>query len=188
MGAIDGRKQSYKQIIDVIESLGHSLVTKHVLERQIHEIRAETEAEAELAAKKIQQWIRRAEILVYEVTKPDISIGFEIATAISNSKPVIVLYEIGAGEVPHGLKGVHSEKLQLVGYSNDTLVESISIALEFARETNDIRFNFFVPPSISLYLDWIAQKKKIPRSVYLRTLIEKDRENDEEFQLSQSLT
>lgn len=36
----------------------------------------------------------------------------------------------------------------------------------------DLRFNFFLSPKLSNYLDWVAKNKKVSRSVYLRHLID----------------
>lgn len=182
MGAIDGNQKRYKQIIDLIEELGHSVLTKHSITSNIDDIRSETPAEAELAAKKIQSWIKKADIVIYEVTRPDISIGYEISTALATQKPVIVLYESGVGEPPHGLKGIQIEKLQVLEYSDKTVKEALQLALEYASDTSDVRFNFFISPTIGVYLDWISKNKKVPRSVFLRDLIQKDMESNAEYQ------
>jgi len=181
MAAIDGSKDDYRKIIHAIEKSGHSLVTNHLLDRKIEDIENESADEAELAAKKIQQWIKKADVIIYEVTKPDVSIGFEVASALHLGKPVVVLYRSDNGSVPHGLKGISSDKLQVLSYDHNTLEELIKLSLEYAQETNDTRFNFFISPNLSHYLDWVSQTMKIPRSVYLRKLIEDDRESHSEY-------
>lgn len=55
-------------------------------------------------------------------------------------------------------------------------------AMSKAENKVDVRFNFFVTPRILLYLDWLAKNKKLPRSVYLRNLIESDMEKNKEYQ------
>lgn len=176
-GPLDGNKEVYARIDKKIEALGYSLVTRHAIERDIKDVETETEAESELAAKKISSWIKKADIVVFEASRPDVSLGFEIASALNMSKPVIVLYH-KSGQVPHGLKGIHNDKLQLICYDDQTLEEMLEYSLEYAEESSDIRFNFFIPPRIVQYLDYIAREKKIPRSVYLRTLIEEDMEKN----------
>lgn len=181
--AIDGDKKSYARIINFLESkTDNKLLTRHALERKMSDIRKETEAESELAAKRIERWIKKADLMIFEVTKSDVSIGYEVANSLNSMKPVIVLYKEGFGAQPHGLKGIKSDKLQVIGYSDDTLQEVLSIALDNAQDSLDVRFNFFIPPSISSYLDWMAKYKKIPRSVYLRNLIQSDMNANQEYQ------
>jgi hypothetical protein len=44
-----------------------------------------------------------------------------------------------------------------------------------------VRFNFFVSPKILTYLDWVGQKRMIPKSVFLRNLIEREMKKDRDF-------
>ncbi len=182
MTAVDGNSQDFKKIVSTIEKLGHELVTKHYLERKIDEIIKESPAESELYAKKAQSWIKKADILIFETTKPDVSVGYEVALALNMLKPVIVLYNEELGLPPHSLKGYNLEKLQVLGYNNHTLEEILELALEHASDSADVRFNFFISPKIGNYLDWISRRKKIPRSVYLRRLIDNDMQMNSEFQ------
>jgi hypothetical protein len=181
MGAVDGNKKDYKKIIEIVESLGHEVVTMHAFEREIKDIENESPQEAELVAKKLLQWIKASDTVIYEISKPDISIGYEVANALNLGKPVIVLYRSNGGAIPHGLKGLNSDKLQIDSYDDDTLPELLKVALDYAQDVSDIRFNFFISPALSNYLDWISQHKKVPRSVYLRDLIEKDMEKNREY-------
>lgn len=174
------RLKRYEQIISVIEKNDCELVTRHVIERKIDELQSETTADAELYVKKLMNWFKKADVLLFEASQPDTSIGFEIATALNMSKPTIILFENGRIK-PHALLGLHSEKIQVLGYEEHTLQELLELAIDYARDTADVRFNFFVTPSIGAYLDWIAQNKKIPRSVYLRNLIEDDMNNNQEY-------
>lgn len=181
MGPIDGNKERYKRIISRIEELGHEVVTKHSIERKMSDIVHESDSDTELMAKKLERWIRQADLIMFEVTRQEVSIGYEIATAINMMKPVIVLYEDMGKNVPHGLKGIKSDRVQVHAYSEETLDELIELAIDYAGETADVRFNFFITPSIGRYLDWVAQQKKLPRSVYLRNLIELDMERNDEY-------
>ena len=66
-------------------------------------------------------------------------------------------------------------------YNGLDLREVIKRSLEYLSEQMDTRFNFFISPKIGSYLDWIAKKKKTPRAVYLRKLIEKEMKENKEF-------
>jgi len=39
-------------------------------------------------------------VIVFEASKPDVSLGYEVASALHFGKPVIVLYRANTGAVP----------------------------------------------------------------------------------------
>ena len=178
---VGGDKEDFKMICQLIEKLDHSLVTDHYLSRNLSDIDKESPEESKFYVERSMKWIKSADVVVFETTKPDISIGYELAVAVSLHKPVIVLYNDTKSKAPNSIKGVEREKLQIVGYNRDTLVEVLDIVLENAHDSADVRFNFFISPSIGSYLDWIAKNKKVPRSVHLRNLIQRDMEENEEY-------
>ena len=181
VAALNGDSKDYKIIYDKIKSLGHELVTNHFLKRTSNEVFDESPEESELYVKRANRWMRQADVVLFETTRPDVSVGYEIATTLNLQKPAIILYRKQAGHPPNSLKGISSDRLQVLAYNDDTLAELLEIALEYAAETADVRFNFFITPTISRYLDWISQTKKLPRSVYLRNLIELDMERNSEY-------
>lgn len=178
---LEGNQDDFLRIVKKIQDLGHELVTDHFLTRTISDLEQEAEAEAELYDKKSMQWFKRADIVVFECTYSNSSQGYELATAMNLMKPVIVLYRKGVGESPYRLRGMTSDKLQVLSYDDTTLEEVLEAALEYASDSNDIRFNFFISSEIFQYLDWISSRKKIPRSVYIRRLIEDDMHRNEEY-------
>jgi hypothetical protein len=181
VGSVEGNKEDYKKIIETAKDLGWEVLTEHSLERSMEDIKEESEEEAELYAKKMLQWIKKADVVLVEATKAALGSGFELATALNLSKPVIVFYQPEDGERPHVLKGISSDRLQVVSYNNETLKEALKFALDYAAETQDTRFNFFISPKHQNYLDWIAKHQKIPRSVFLRHLIEEHMVENKEY-------
>lgn len=178
---VGGDKEDFKRICQFIEKLDHTLVTHHYLNRNLSDIDKESPEESKFYVERSMKWIKSADVVVFETTKPDISIGYELAVAVSLHKPVIALYNDKKAKAPNSIKGVEKEKLQIVGYNEETLDEVLDIVLDNAADSADVRFNFFISPAIGNYLDWVAKNKKIPRSVYLRNLIQKDMEDNEEY-------
>lgn len=125
--------------------------------------------------------VKDADIVVMEVSGHSVSIGYLIGKALENSKPVIALYK--KGHTPVFLKGIVDQKLIFVEYDENNYLSVIDTALKKAKSVIDVRFNFFVSPKILTYLDWIAQKRMVPRSVFLRNLIEKELKKDKEFKI-----
>jgi hypothetical protein len=61
------------------------------------------------------------------------------------------------------------------------LEREVPLMIDFVSEVQDTRFNFFVSPSIATYLDWVSKEKRVPRSVYLRRLIDQDMSGNDEY-------
>ena len=130
--------------------------------------------------KKIVRWIDKADFSVIEGSFPStLHIGHEITLTLEKNKPVIVLYTKGAEPVV--FKGLKDERIIWVEYNDANLKKVLGEAVEAARKNIDVRFNFFVSPKILMYLDWVAQHRMIPRSVFLRDLIEKEMKKDKDF-------
>ncbi len=181
IGDLGGNKNDYKSITSVIKKHNGELITDHSLVRTLKDIETETPEDAELYAKKMSQWLKQADVVVVETTIPLLGAGYEIAIALQLGKPVICLYRPDGKNTPHVLKGLESDKLQVIGYNDKNLEEALSLALSYATEQMDTRFNFFVSPSIVNFLDWVSKKKRLPRAVYLRRLIEEDMRSNTEY-------
>jgi len=171
--------ENYRCIIENLKALGHKLF-ENVSPSTVKSVYGLTDEEKIDYYRQVLNWIKNCDVVVTEASYPSLGVGFEISTALEKGKPVIVLYTEGEG--PHFLEGLESEKLIIIKYSLDDLKQQLKDSLQFAAEQADIRFNFFIPPSISNYLDWISKEKRIPRSVYLRRLIEADMGKNPEYE------
>lgn len=169
----------YKRIVETISKVGYQVfedTTKVSLEEAINK----SDKERVDYYKNVLKWIDRADVVVVEASFPStLSIGHEISLAVEKSKPVIVMYL--EGRDPSFMLGLRSDKIIWVKYSDKDLEAGLRGALKQAKEKADVRFNFFVSPKILAYLDWVAKKRMIPRSVFLRDLIEKEMRKDREF-------
>ena len=181
IGAVNGDKNDYKTIVDTAKKLGWALVTEHSLKRNLNEVESESDEESQLYAKRMTAWLRETDAVLVESTKNNLGAGFEIATALNLGKPVIVMYRLDKGSAPYVLKGISSDKLQVISYNDRTLHDAVKLALDYASESQDTRFNFFISPNHQNYLNWIAKNRKIPRSVFLRRLIDEHMKNNEEY-------
>jgi len=123
--------------------------------------------------------VRQADICVFEISLHSLSVGYLIKYALDLNKPVIALSQ--ALTSPAVFREIKSDRLFFVVYKNGDLGKKLEKILKKASEQLDVRFNFFITPPLLAYLDWIANRKRIPRSVYLRSLIESDMKKNEEY-------
>jgi len=125
--------------------------------------------------------VKKADIVVMEVSGHSMSMGYLISKALEMNKPVIALHD--KKHTPIFIKGIDDQKLIISEYDPESIEEVIKEALKKANSLIDIRFNFFINPKILNYLDWVAQKRMQPRSVFLRNLIEREMKKDKEFKI-----
>jgi hypothetical protein len=129
--------------------------------------------------KETLQDIGKADIIVMEISGHSMSMGYILSKTLEMNKPVIALYTADAQ--PIFVAGINNPKLILKEYKPDNMEKIIWDSLKEAKGLIDMRFNFFVSPKILNYLDWVGQKRMIPKSVFLRNLIEREMKKDREF-------
>lgn len=182
-GALSGKEkylENYKAIVAHLRLRGHKVFAEHILtEGKEKQVKQQTAEDRENVYKDLLKKIKTSDMVVAEISTPSVSIGHEITNALEMSKPVIIMHI--PGETSSLLEGKVDEKLHIVTYNLENLNEVLDKALEEARLKMDVRFNFFVSPKILAYLDWVAQKRMVPRSVFLRNLIEREMKKDKEF-------
>jgi hypothetical protein len=171
--------ENYNTIVSTLNKLGCSVfedTTKVTLKEAVDK----TDQQRVDYYKQVIKWIDKCDLVVVEASFPStLSIGHEISLAIEKGKPVVVLYE--DQKEPTFMLGLQNDKLVWVKYEKGNLNKLLADAIEDAKKKSDVRFNFFVSPKILSYLDWVAKKRMIPRSVFLRDLIEKEMRKDKEF-------
>lgn len=173
-------KDQYKRIIDTLKKCGYDVFAEHVMETDAEGIDRQSNQEIKDVYKNLINRIKKSDLVVAEVSTPSVSVGHEITEAINLSKPVILLHS-DSGNRAMLLEGMSDAKVQNISYFDNDLVNLLEGAIEEAKKLIDVRFNFFVSPKILAYLDWVAQKRMIPRSVFLRNLIEREMKKDKEF-------
>ncbi len=125
--------------------------------------------------------VKKADVVVAEVSGHSMSMGFIVGKALELNKPVVALYK--KGEQKQFLKWMKNKKLILAPYDSKDIAVIIDESLRKSEKLMDVRFNFFVSPGILAYLDWVANKRMIPRSVFLRKLIEREIKKDKEYKI-----
>lgn len=171
---------NYTRITETLEDSGFKVMSGDVFSPGAEErVKTQTPEERREAYRRLSVKLKTADLVVAEISTPSISVGHEITSALELGKPVVVLHTVGNGASM--LEGMVDERLQVVEYDMENLKKKFLKALDEARKSMDVRFNFFVSPKILNYLDFVAKKRMIPRSVFLRDLIEREMKKDKEF-------
>jgi len=169
----------YELIYKTLEQLGHSLISDYKVFANVSQTVNSHDENVKLYKSAIHS-IDKCDVLVLEISTNSLTMGFLMQRALSAGKPVIALHL--PEHFPLFAAGNEDEKLQIVEYTEDQLTLALRTALDYAASQNDVRFNFFISPRIGQYLDWVSRNKKLPRSVYLRNLIEADMERNPEYE------
>lgn len=165
----------YQALVERLKKLGHKVKADHILNISLDEMNRWSDAQDQKYHKQVAEALKRADAVFADVSYSSTSVGYVIASAVQVGKPTVIFYS--GVEEPHLLRSLEqlSDKVQIVRYSTiDELRDEVPFALEFATNAQDTRFNFFISPDLVNYLNWVSKSKKIPRSVYLRDLIDVD--------------
>ena len=170
----------YQEIIDSLQKKGHKVIHEHVTESDMDFVNSQTERQNREYYQKVQGAISNSDMVVAEVSFPStLNIGHEITLALSKNKPVICLYL--EGKISAFFNGIKNDKLIYESYNPKTLKEVVLRSFETLSGVTDTRFNFYISPEIGNYLDWVSQHKKLPRAVFLRSLLEKSMKTEKDF-------
>lgn len=173
-------KELYSKIYKTI-SLEHKMVSDKVwkwAKNGVDDIKDDVQAKKENYNETLK-CINKADIVIMEVSGHSMSMGYIISKALEINKPVIAMYITEAE--PVFVAGIDDPKLILKEYNKENVEKVIWESIKKAKGLIDMRFNFFVSPKILNYLDWVGQKRMIPKSVFLRNLIEREMKKDREF-------
>ncbi len=172
--SIVGKKhylRNYLKIIGILQKLHHQVKSDHIIKVSENQINMQAKSEREKFHKKLKKWIMDSDCMVVETSFPSISVGFEISLALNLGKPVLLLH---TNEAPTLLSSYNDEKLICEEYKIDGLKDILVDFVNYVRGKCEQRFTFFITSEIAGFLEDVSKKKKIPKSVYVRSLIEKE--------------
>lgn len=160
----------YRQIIDVIQSEGHTLAADWVessYERAEKGIRLDVEELRKVYAENIAA-LAKADVFITEATHPSFGTGYQIGRS---KKPTLILRKEDA---PASLiAGITEKHIELKEYNTDTLEKIVKgFLLENDIATKDLRFNFSIDRRIYNYLRWASYKTGKTKAEIIRSLIE----------------
>lgn len=173
--SIVGRKYhltNYQKISDILKSKDVDASDNHVLNVSEKDIQMQTKAERLKFHRTLEDAINSSDFLIAETSFPSISVGYEISMALDRGKPVLILYS--EGDAPALFAFHENEKIVCEKYTAETLPAIITDFLHFVRGEADTRFTFFISSKQASYLAKMGKKHRVPKSVYLRSLIDTD--------------
>lgn len=161
-------QRSQREVIERISKL----IERH------HQVLRHEEKESGLY-QQIFDHIKAADLLIAEITHNTPELGYEITLALSQRKSVLALFA-GHGE-PSLIKQLNStsfdQRFIVAHYTPTTLEDVIIHELDDLKRQVTQRFTILLPTHIINHLEFVSQRLSLPKSVYIRKLIEADMQN-----------
>lgn len=113
--------------------------------------------------------LRKADVIVAEVSMHSMAMGYLINKALELSKPTLCLYT--KGKKPFFLSGIKDPNLVNLEYSGNSINDVIDDAFDYFSGRQDKRFNLMLSPKMVNFLNDLSKKRKIPKSQIIRNTI-----------------
>lgn len=134
-----------------------------------------------------QKRITRSDLIIGEMTYESTGLGYDIAQASLQNKPILILYDQKISKLSNNpIFGNESNRIFIENYlldnNQDIIKEVIQNFMFQAKRLLDSKFILIIPPEIERYLSWASNKKGIRKAEIVRdamdNFIEKDKDYD----------
>lgn len=169
-----------RRVIEVIKDADHTIAFDWIDGAFAREVESKSPASDWNAIYKDNLGaIAQADVVIAETSYENFAVGYQVAVAVQQKKPVLVLRHASADKNAF-VTGIDDGWVKHVEYSEDALNEIVKKFLDDNDiNTKDMRFNFFIDRSIYNYLRWSALKTGKTKAAILRELVEREINNKE---------
>ncbi|MBU0975874.1 MAG: nucleoside 2-deoxyribosyltransferase [Patescibacteria group bacterium] len=186
VGSIIGRDEKVagwqRLVTDTIKERGEEIDTVNVDTRK-GKLFHETEEQVLQAYTRNTKSIKHSDVIVAEVSVSDSGVGYEIAYALNQRKPVLALYHEEA-ETPTAppIQAGGQKLLTFAKYNEKNIKEVIDSFFREVRNKLDTKFILIISPEIDRYLEWAGDYKRMHKAQIVRNSVEKEIESDKDYQ------
>jgi hypothetical protein len=128
--------------------------------------------------------IREADVIISESTVASSGVGYEVAMAQSEKKPILALHNSGSSNsLAQVFSGNQTKIFKVAKYtSTDEALSHIGIFLEDAKQSIDTKFILIISPEIDNYLNWAGEERRLHKAQIVRNAVEDVMKKDKEYQ------
>jgi hypothetical protein len=169
-----------QNIMKIIKGAGHSVALDWIDDAFKREIETKTPAsDWNTIYRDNLGAIAQADVVIAETTHENFAVGYQVAVAVQQKKPILLLRHINA-DLNAFVTGVEDGWVKREIYDEDSVSRIVTSFLnENDITTKDMRFNFFIDRPIYNYLRWSALKTGKTKAEILRELVQREIENKE---------
>lgn len=125
--------------------------------------------------------IKKAGLLLADISDPSVTIGTLIEYAISNNIPVLsICNKNNKKDLPSIIRHYDSSLFTLKIYNKKNIEDVLRKYLETFKR-GKVKFNAFISPSLDSYMKWYSRRYHISKSDFVRDMILEKMEKDKEF-------
>lgn len=118
--------------------------------------------------------IAKADVIIAEATQTGFGVGYQLAYAVQQKKPVLILRSADANPDSFA-SGLDDVNVKYHEYDDSNLEKIVSDFLdENEIAVKDMRFNFFIDRPIYNYLRWTALRTGRTKAEVLRELVQRE--------------
>lgn len=173
---------SVKKIVDHLKKRRHT-VNQDILKRGILSRIQKTDPAKFYQA--LWRKVKLSDAVIAELSSPSTEVGYIIADALREKKPVLVLVNKDAKvNYTPSLSWRSPRFLMTKIYVNGQLEGVIDEFLSFASVKIDTKFILIITPEIDAYLRWKASEEGVRKAEVVRRAIEAYMERDEQYKKS----
>lgn len=173
--------ETLRKMISIIKDAKHSLVRDWIEEEYSRSTNpALRPANWPEIYKANLEAIARADVVIAETSYENFGVGYQVAVAVQQKKPVLLLRHDHADKNAF-VTGVEDGWAKRENYTEESLPGLMNKFLaDNDIQAKDMRFNFFIDRPIYNYLRWAAYKTGKTKAEILRELVarEIDKAND----------
>lgn len=177
--SLDKEIDQYRRILSILQNNGHTL-TSNWVEEAFEIVNSDERKFDELDWSSIysanMEALAKTDLVIAEVTARSFAVGFQVATALQQKKPTLLLQrDSGDNHTSFYPANAKDNLLTHKIYAKDNLEQIIEEFLTTNRIDNkDLRFNFFIDRQIYNYLRWAAFKTGKTKAEILRELVQNE--------------
>jgi hypothetical protein len=163
-----------RHILGTIEKSGHTLAHDWIEAAYRDEVEQGKPVEDWAAIyRKNLAAIAQADVIIAETSYENFAVGYQIAMAIQQKKPVLLLRHKNADKETF-ITGVEDGWVQHAEYETESQLTPVleKFLVDNDIQSKDMRFNFFIDRKIYNYLRWAAFKTGKTKAEILRDLVE----------------
>lgn len=176
-------KKRYANIVKALKKGGVEVSQYGSDKMSPHELLNRTDQEIGDVYKELVSYLKSADVYIAEISEPSVGIGYEINEAINLKKPVLALnHKESAFQPLATIQGLQSRFITYKEYTDDTIEEILEEFLKAAKDKIDTKFILIISPEIDRYLEWAADFKRMHKAQIVRSSVEQEMENDEDYQ------
>ncbi len=164
-----------RQVMMIIADHNHSLALPWVEKayKRINDPSSDLVNWSEIYKENLET-IARADVIIAETSYENFGVGYQVAVAVQQKKPVLLLRHATADKNAFAT-GVEDGWVKRKEYDDKNLESLIE---QFLKDNDiqakDMRFNFFIDRPIYNYLRWAAYKTGKTKAEILRELVSKE--------------